>query len=155
MLNPYYVSGLIDAEGTFTYTKMGGRVYPYFAIKLSVKDLPLLGKIKAFFGCGEIYRNPPRTYTVNGVAYTSGELVTLKVFRMDELMKLVRHFLDYPLEGKKAAAFKIWKDMVMTKVVNRKEDWPKLHDLALKLTQANGGKVKRPRKKTGLSTQFP
>ncbi|OGL67100.1 hypothetical protein A3B21_04820 [Candidatus Uhrbacteria bacterium RIFCSPLOWO2_01_FULL_47_24] len=146
MINPHYISGLIDGEGTFTYTKNGGRVYPYFAIKLNVKDLPLLEKIKEFFGCGEIYHSPARTYTMNGFTYTSGELVNLKVFRMDELMKLVWHFLDYPLEGKKAEAFKIWKEMVMIKTVNRKEDWPKLHDLAEKLTLANGGKKKRPRK---------
>ncbi|MDO8505318.1 MAG: LAGLIDADG family homing endonuclease [bacterium] len=147
MINPYYVTGLIDGEGSFTYTKMGGNVYPYFAIKLNISDLPLLEKIKEFFNSGTIYQTPAQTYTMNDRSYTSGAMSFLKIFRMDELMNLVWHFLDYPLEGKKVEAFKVWKEMVMIKAVNRKEDWPKLHELALALSKANGGKIKRPRKK--------
>ena len=147
MLNPYYISGLVEGQGGFTYTKMGGNVYPYFALRLSSADLPLLEKIKGFFKAGTIYKIEKRTYTMNNQAYTSGTMAFFKVYRMDELMKLVWHFADYPLIGKKAAAFKIWKEMVMLKAVNRKEDWPKLHELAAQLTKANGGKIKRPRKK--------
>ena len=148
MINPYYVTGLIDGEGSFTYTKMGGNVYPYFAIKLNIGDLRLLEKIQKFFeGAGVIYHMPSRTFRMNDVTYTGGALAMLKVFRMDELMRMVWHFSDYPLEGKKAEAFKVWKEMVMIKAVNRKEDWPKLHELAMQLTKANGAKIKRPRKK--------
>ena len=134
MLNPYFITGLLSGEGIFTYTTMGGNVYPYFALKASVADTALLEKVRGFWGgAGTIYKTPPN--------------ILLKVFRMEELMKLVWHFGDYQLEGKKAEAFKVWKEMVMIKTVNRKEDWPKLHDLAANLTKANGGKIKRPRKK--------
>lgn len=147
MINPYYVTGLIDGEGTFTYTKMGGNIYPYFAIKLNMGDLPLLEKVKEFFKGGTIYQTPARTYMMNDTSYTAGAMSLLKIFRMDELMKLVWHFSDYPIEGKKAGAFKVWKEMVMIKAVNRKEDWAKLHDLAAQLSKANGGKKKRLKKK--------
>lgn len=147
-LNPYFVSGLTEGEGSFSYWKSGGRVYPQFAIKLNIKDRPLIEKVQNFFeGIGSLYGAKARTYTLNDVVYTSGELSIFRVCQIGELMKLVWHFLDYPLEGKKAEAFKVWKEMVMIKAVNRKEDWPKLHDLAVELTKANGAKIKRPRKK--------
>ena len=137
MLNPYYVTGLLNGEGIFTYTTMGGNIYPYFGFKADVVDMQLLEKVRKFFGGV-------------GAIYKTGSNAMLKVFRMEELMKLVWHFGDYPLEGKKAEAFKIWKEMVMVKTVNRKEDWPKLHDLAAILAKANGGKRKHPRKRRGL-----
>ena len=134
MLNPYYVTGLVNGEGIFTYTKMGGNVYPYFAIKGAKSDLALFEKVKMFFSSGAIYK-------------VTASSILLKIYRMDELIQFMWHFLDYPLEGKKAEAFKVWKEMVMIKAVNRKEDWPKLHELAIALSKANGGKTKRPRKR--------
>ena len=133
MLNPNYITGLINGEGIFTYTTMGGNVYPYFAVKGSTADTVLLEKVRQFFGgAGAIYKTRSTTL--------------LKVFRMGELMKLVWHFGDYPLEGKKAASFKVWKEMVMLKAVNRRSDWGRLHKLAEDLTKVNGGKKKKPRK---------
>lgn len=149
MLNPHYVTGLVESGGIFTYTKMGGNVYPYFGIKMHASDLPLLNRIQEFLGgIGAIYRATPKKSHAAAKAQGS---VFFKVFRFDELTKLAWCFLEHPFEGEKAAVFKIWKDMVMLKTVNRKQDWPRLHELAAKLTKANGGKIKRPRRKN-LST---
>jgi hypothetical protein len=56
-LNPYLVTGLIDAEGYFTITihksdqvKIGWRVKPNFEIGLNIKDKLLLIELQNFFG---------------------------------------------------------------------------------------------------------
>lgn len=56
-LNPYYVSGFSDAEASFTisiversYLKLGWGVSPIFTIQLHSKELPLLQKLKSYFG---------------------------------------------------------------------------------------------------------
>lgn len=154
MVNPYYITGLVDGEGSFTYSKnTNGKVYPYFAIKLNIADLPLLEKVREFFGgMGTIYKSPPRTYRLNDSTYTSGAMANLKIFRKDELLKLVWHFLEYPLEGKKAAAFQVWKEIVMLRVVNRPWDEARITARAAELTKANGGKIKKPRKKNVVDT---
>lgn len=155
MLNPYFVSGLIDGEGSFTYWKQGGRVYPCFAIALNKRDRPLLEKVREFFnGMGELYTAKAVSVKyADGREYISGERVMFRVTRLAELMKIVWHFLDYPLEGQKAAAFQVWKDMVMVKAVNRPWERERLNNLAIELTQANGGKIKKPRKKAVVDTE--
>jgi len=56
-LNPFFVSGLIDAEGCFCTTiykaknlKTGWRVLSYFEIGLNQKDSLLLSQLQDFFG---------------------------------------------------------------------------------------------------------
>lgn len=55
-LNPYYVSGLVDAEGCFTWKtyennayKAGWGTQPLFHIVLHSRDKELLEKIQNFF----------------------------------------------------------------------------------------------------------
>lgn len=55
-LNPFYVSGFSDAEGSFivsiverSYSKIGWGIGPAFKIELHLKDLPLLNRIQIFF----------------------------------------------------------------------------------------------------------
>ena len=65
MLNPEYIVGLVDVEGSFTaYVRdpdKGGktkrRVYvePRFYIKLIEKDKDILYRLKEYFGCGSVY----------------------------------------------------------------------------------------------------
>ena len=65
MLNPEYIVGLVDGEGSFTaYVRdpdKGGktkrRVYvePRFYIKLIEKDKDILYRLKEYFGCGSVY----------------------------------------------------------------------------------------------------
>ena len=65
LLNPNYIVGLIDGEGSFTvYIKNpakqledGRRVKaePRFYIKLIEKDKEILYKLKSYFGCGNVY----------------------------------------------------------------------------------------------------
>ena len=65
-LNPEYIIGLVDGEGSFTAhvrnpneinkkVKRRVRVEPRFYIKLIEKDKEILYKLKGFFGCGNVY----------------------------------------------------------------------------------------------------
>jgi hypothetical protein len=64
-LNPYFITGFTDAEGSFTVTiypdlnmKTGIRVNAGFKIGLNEQDLDLLIQIHNFFGgIGKIYYN--------------------------------------------------------------------------------------------------
>jgi hypothetical protein len=65
MLNPNYVVGLVDGEGSFTVyirnpkakkdVKRRARAEPKFYLKLVEKDKSILYKLKKFFGCGNVY----------------------------------------------------------------------------------------------------
>jgi hypothetical protein len=65
MLNPNYVIGLVDGEGSFTVyvrnpdsTKLVERrvrAEPRFYLKLIEKDKGILYELKKFFGCGNVY----------------------------------------------------------------------------------------------------
>ena len=64
MLDPHYVIGLVDGEGSFTaYIKnpdiqnkeRGVRAEPKFYLKLIEKDKDILYELKDFFGCGNVY----------------------------------------------------------------------------------------------------
>ncbi|HEY4506594.1 MAG TPA: LAGLIDADG family homing endonuclease [Candidatus Paceibacterota bacterium] len=65
MLNPDYIVGLVDGEGSFTIyirnpdtTKVSNRrvvAEPKFYLKLVEKDKDILYQLKNFFGCGNVY----------------------------------------------------------------------------------------------------
>jgi hypothetical protein len=64
-LNPNYIVGLVDGEGSFTaYVKNSDstkkvqrrtKVEPRFFLKLIEKDKKILDELKKFFGCGNVY----------------------------------------------------------------------------------------------------
>ncbi len=65
MLNPDYIVGLVDGEGSFTVyvrnpsstkkTVRRVKVEPRFYLKLIEKDKDILCKLKEFFACGNVY----------------------------------------------------------------------------------------------------
>ena len=65
MLNPDYVVGLTDGEGSFTVylrnpdeaksVKRRVKAEPRFYLKLVAKDKNILYELKDFFGCGNVY----------------------------------------------------------------------------------------------------
>jgi hypothetical protein len=58
MLSRDYIVGLVDGEGSFTaYLREKGKyrkVELHFYLKMRKDELPLLEKVKKFFGCGYI-----------------------------------------------------------------------------------------------------
>jgi hypothetical protein len=61
-LNPSYIVGLVDGEGSFTvYVNLKNnlnrrvRVEPKFYIKLTEEDKEILHQVQKFFKCGSVY----------------------------------------------------------------------------------------------------
>ena len=64
-INPNYIVGLVDGEGSFTVyvkdpdsskkVKRRTKVEPRFFLKLNEKDKKVLYELRKFFGCGNVY----------------------------------------------------------------------------------------------------
>ncbi len=101
-LNPIYVSGLVEGEGSFSVSfnlrrklSVGIETRPSFSLSLNEKDLNLIKGLRDFFQCGGIrYSRMDRTYKYE--VRSIQELIT----------KIIPHFKKYPLRGKKFNDFK-------------------------------------------------
>jgi hypothetical protein len=108
-LNPYYVTGFVDGEGSFPVLvlkrpayKTGWNVIPVFTISMHIRDQALLEKIQCFFGgIGKIsFRKK------DNVVYYS-------VKSVKEIMKvIIPHFEKYPLLTEKQIDFELFKKIV-------------------------------------------
>ena len=70
-LNPYFVSGFIDGEGSFSVTFIKDKVYKKgwqikisFSIGFHKKDLTILENIKLYFGVDGISQRVSRVYNI-------------------------------------------------------------------------------------------
>ena len=108
-LNPYFITGFTDAEGSFTVTiypdnhmKTGIRVNAGFKIGLNERDVDLLKQIQKFFwGVCKLHYNTTFkswTYSVNNVK--------------DLEKVIIPHFINYPLLTQKSADFKLFVQIV-------------------------------------------
>ena len=105
MLDPWYVTGLTEGEGSFCVSfalrdrlKVGIETRPSFSISLNRRDLELIKMIQKFFGCGGIrFSRSDNCYKfeVRSVA--------------DLVKKIIPHFEKYPLQGSKAKSFRGFK----------------------------------------------
>ena len=113
-VNPWFLTGLIDGEGSFTIITdknnkrtLGWRVQSKFQIGLHKRDLSLLFQIQQFLGgIGSIYIHPTRN------------IVNYSVDSIKDLAILINHFEKYPLLTQKAADFILFKQVV--KLINNK-----------------------------------
>jgi len=108
-LNPNFVTGFTDAEGSFTIsiysdnkapTKI--RVMARFKIGLNKKDLPLLLQFKKFFG------------GIGTITYDKADNAWIySVSSITELLNvIIPHFMNYPLLTQKAADFNLFVQIV-------------------------------------------
>ena len=106
-LNPWFVTGLADSEGTFTIMidqnqkrTLGWRVQAKFQIGLHKRDLALLLQVQKFFGgIGSLGK--------------SGNMVFYSVSSVKDLTNtIIPHFTKYPLLTQKAADFLLFKAIV-------------------------------------------
>jgi len=105
-LDPGYVTGLIEAAGSFTFSRTSRQLSVYFAVKLP--DRELLEDLQAFFGVGRIYATGASTY--------------YRVNRREELPRIVAHFDQHPLRSRKRETYEVWKQMVEAKAQFRRPD---------------------------------
>lgn len=139
MLDPYYITGFTDGEGTFTYCRVPRQntITLVYAIKLHVRDYELLRKIQEFFRVGKLYnvKPSPLAHFKNP---TSGHAAYYRVTKMPDLLKIVAHFDKYPLQGDKAKSYELWKKMVFYKKRMYRHEMPQLLALAAELSTLNG-----------------
>lgn len=155
-LDPWYVTGLVEAGGCFTFSR-GSRsgtrgkrsnlrgkrsnMVLYFAVRLLPAEETLLESLQRFFGgIGTAYHVRARAAThAAGFAQAASYY---RVCRRSELRHVVAHFDSYPLKGAKAAAFQLWRLMVLLKLEFPRTSGDELEVLAKKLSAAS------PRRRT-------
>ena len=111
-IDPWYVTGLIDGIGTFTYSRSGKQLAVYFAVKTNHR---LLEQLQTFFGVGAVYDR------------------YFRVQRRDELPKVVEHFDRFPLWAKRNE-YEVWREMVVLKQAFRQPNRERLEQLAHELS---------------------
>lgn len=107
-INPWAISGFIDAEGSFSIIldkiktrKLGWRIQPKFQLGLHIKDLVLLKKIQEFLGgIGSLHLDNNR------------DRVNFSVNSIKDLLKLIDHLDRYPLISQKAADYLLFKQVI-------------------------------------------
>jgi hypothetical protein len=99
-LDPYFVTGLTEAEGSFSIikcrdarAKFGMTIMLRFKITMLVNEIALLKDVKSFFGVGSIDIDEKR----GAVYYIVRDKISLNVIR--------NHFIKYPLRGTKFLDF--------------------------------------------------
>jgi len=105
-LNPYYITGLVDAEGCFTTSiykdcrmKTGWQVKPIFQLNLHKKDIKLLEALQKTWGVGKIYKHGQDSFM-----YRVSSLKNLRV--------IITHFDNYPLITQKFADYLLFKQSI-------------------------------------------
>jgi len=127
-LDPHYVTGFTDGEGTFTYSRSGQQLALYFAIKLTALDEPILQEIQTYFGgAGRIYDVKARAPSTKSAKY-------FRISHRDELPVVLDHFDRYPLRTNKREGYEVWRLMVLLKRKFRNPDREMLDQLAMQLS---------------------
>lgn len=104
-ISPWFISGYSDAEGCFNVgiqKNPNGKFYvrPSFQIKVHSRDNLLLMQIKDYLGgIGNIYTN------TNDSKFT--------VRSLDDILKIIAHFDNYPLITQKKADFILFKEIIL------------------------------------------
>jgi hypothetical protein len=106
-LDPYFVTGLVEAEGSFTISfikndryKMGYQIQGIFKLTMHKKDNDLLCQVKEFFEEGSITKHGHTTLQY-----------TVRSFK--SLDKIIAHFDKYPLLSQKYADYLLFKSAVL------------------------------------------
>jgi LAGLIDADG endonuclease len=108
-LNPWFLTGLADGEGSFCITifrnkeyKLGWQVQAIFQIGLHTRDLALLLQVQQFFGgIGSIKTSK----TTNMVIYSVSGI-------KDLINTILPHFVKYPLITQKRRDFLLFQKVV-------------------------------------------
>ena len=114
ILNPYYVAGFIDGEGSFSVsigkhktTKRKIEIRPEFEIELRADDQEILERILVTIGCGKIY-------DCSYDRYGWYPHVKYKITSTKDMRDYLFPFLDKcPLQAKKAEVYKLFREIVL------------------------------------------
>ena len=113
-LNPHYIMGFIDGEGSFAISigknaeyKRGVQVRAEFEIELRADDQRILERILLTIGCGKIY-------DCSYDRYGWYPHVKYKITGAKDMIDYLFPFLDqYNLQAKKRGSYKLFKQIVL------------------------------------------
>lgn len=112
-LNPYFVTGYCDGEGSFyigitkeSQYRIGYRVRTVFSISIHPRDRALLEKINKYFRVGR-------------VIVRSDGYIQFRVDAIKDLLQIIAHFDKYPLLTKKRFDYDYFKQVIA--LILRKE----------------------------------
>ena len=133
-----YVSGFVDGEGCFSVSfnlreklRTGIEVRPSFAIAQNKRNLAVIKKLHAYFGCGAI------RFSKNDQCYKY-EVRDLKELRE----RIVPHFKQFPLLTSKQCDFEVFEE-ICDRVAQSKHRNPKHLREIIALAYAMNGSGKR------------
>jgi hypothetical protein len=148
-LDPWFVTGFIDAEGFFwlytysnTASKSGWYVFLDFKITLHKKDRDLLDQIKNFFGVGEISKHGEKT-------------INYGVRSIKDLQLIIKHFDKFTLKTKKLNDYKLFKlafDIIKNKEHLTKDGFNKLLSIKSLMNKGLSPKLKLAFPEINIST---
>lgn len=109
MINPWYITGLIDGEGCFCVSiskhktkRLGFDARLMFEVEMIIDDKPLLEELQKTFNCGQIY-------ILNYERYGWRPHVKFAVKSQKDIFgKIIPFFKKYPLRGKKRKDFELF-----------------------------------------------
>ena len=133
-LNPYYISGLTDGEGSFyvgvlprSHNYVGWEARPSFSLSQNEENKKLIFQLKNFFRCGTIRYSK------------KDKMIKFEVRCLNDLsQKIIPHFDKYQLSGIKKKDYEVFKKAI--KIVSREEHLKKsglikITKLALEMTK--------------------
>ncbi len=136
-LDPWFLTGFIDAEGTFIVPlrpkkefKCGWEVLSEFKLGLHLKDLPLLEGIKACLGgIGSISVNK--------------DVAVFRIASLKDLVVLIDHLTRYPLITQKRADLELFKRVVDIRLSGRHTNLDGLQEIVNIRASLNRGLTER------------
>lgn len=109
-LNPFWLTGFTDAEGSFiisVYKRSDSKnwqINPSFELWLNSKDTKTLQELKDFFGVGIISTRNTRNVS------------SFTVTKINDLVNvIIPHFTNFPLQTQKRIDFELWAKIVESK----------------------------------------
>ena len=106
-LDPYFITGLIEAEGSFSITKHKDKRAKYkmtvglsFRLTMLKNEIDLLNMVKEFFNCGNISEDKR-----GAITFSIKDIYSLNTI-------VIPHFSKYPLRGTKHLDYLNFKEVV-------------------------------------------
>ena len=133
-LNPYYVTGLVDGEGSFyvgilprSHNYVGWEARPSFSLSQNEENKKLVFQLKSFFRCGTI--RPSK----------KDRMIKYEVRCFKDLnQKIIPHFDKYQLVGEKKKNYEVFKKAI--RIISEEKHLKKnglkdIAKLAIKMTK--------------------
>ncbi len=112
-MNPWWVSGFIDGDGSFSASikyknieKTRIAFQPSLSISQHSNNILLFNQFKEFFNCGNVYDKKSSDGQHNHIQYQVSSTKDIKSF-------ILPHFESYPLMSYKKNVYQVWSELII------------------------------------------